>query len=68
MWTVVRDVIVLGAGAAAFLDLAVGFASGLLQLALADRTLAPNLFWRCVVCEVVTTLAAVAWFCFPTAL
>ena len=64
MWAVTLDVIVLGLGAAAFLDLSIGFASGLLQLAHADQTLAPNLFWRCMLSEAGITVGAVAWFCF----
>lgn len=68
MWTVVLDIIVLGLGAAALLDLGIGFASGLLQLAHADQTLAPSLFWRCMLSEAVITVGAIAWFCFAAAL
>lgn len=39
MWAVTINVIVLGLGAAALLDMGIGFASGLLQLAHAGRTL-----------------------------
>ena len=68
MWAVTLDVIFLGVGAAAVLDTGVGFASGLLQLVHADQSLAPNLFWRCILVEAVVTLAAVAWFCFAATL
>lgn len=65
---VTLNVIVLGLGAAALLDMGIGFASGLLQLADADRTLVPNQFWRCMMGEAVITMGAVAWFCFAATL
>ena len=67
MWAITLDVIVLGLGAAALLDMGIGFASGLLQWAHADQTLAPNQFWRCMLVEAVITVGAVAWFCFAVA-
>ena len=68
MWAAVLDVIVLGLGAAALLDLGVGFARGLLQLVQADQTLAPILFWRCMVSEAVIAGGAIAWFSLAAAL
>lgn len=62
MIPVIMDVIIIGLGAAVFLDLAVGCASGLLQLAHADRSLAPALFWRCVLGEAALALGAIGWF------
>ena len=68
MWAVTLDVIVLVLGAAAFLDLGMGVASGLLQLAHTDRTLALNVFWRCMLIEAVISVGAIAWFFFAAAL
>jgi hypothetical protein len=68
MWAVVLNVMFLGLGAAALLDLALGFSSGLLQLAHADQTLAPSLFRRCMVSEAVIAAGAIAWFSFGAAL
>lgn len=67
MWAVVLDVIALGLGAAAFLDLSIGCASGQLQLAHANHTLAPSLFRRCLLSEAVITLGAIAWLGFAGA-
>jgi len=62
MWAIALDVIVLGMGAEALLDLSIGSASGLLQLAQADQSLAPNLFWRCMLGEAVILVGAIGWF------
>jgi hypothetical protein len=68
MWAVALDVIILGLGAAALLDLSVGSASGLLQLAQAEHPLAPKLFWRCILSEAVISVGAVGWFWFGATL
>lgn len=68
MWAVTLDVIFLALGAAAFLDLGIGFASGLLQLAQADQTLAPTLFWRCMLADAMITVGATGWLCFAATL
>lgn len=68
MWAVILDVIVLTLGTAAFLDMAMGFASGLLMLAHADQASAPHLFWRCIAGEAVLIVGAVGWFSFAATL
>lgn len=64
MWTVILDVIVLTLGAAAFIDMSVGMASGALQLADADHSLAPRLFRCCMLGEAMLTASSIGWFCF----
>lgn len=63
MMRAIIDVIALGLGAAALLDLTIGYASGLLGLAHADRSLAPALFRRCALSEAALMLGAIGWFC-----
>ena len=67
MIRVIMDVIIIGLGAAVFLDVAIGCVSGLLQLAHADRSLAPAFFWRCALGEAALTLGAIGWFCLAAA-